>query len=130
MFQEAAEDAKDDRKFFQTVIQFDEAKVSGLDQPPLRRDSSGKLESYATVDFYQFYQQAIKGRVQKKLEEEEEKKFPAVVPSVTINLDDDESHPTVITAEESPASSLPVEATPPRKLPRRRGGPTDLSKIA
>ena len=79
-----------------------------------------------TIDFFQFYQQSIKGRVQKKLEEEEEKKtieqYPATIPAVTINLDDDESHPPVIMVGESISASPNIEATPPRKLPRRRAG--------
>ena len=128
-----AEEVKDVRIFFQPVVEVEEIKVIApvkLPPPPVRRKSSGKLE---TVDFFQFYQQTIKTRVKKKLEEEEEKKtteqYPPMIPAVTINLDDDVSHPPVLTASQPAPMSPSVEASPPKKLPRRRGGPSDLSNV-
>ncbi len=89
-----------------------------------------------TIDFYQFYQQLIKGRVQKKLEEEEEKKFiveasyPLSIPAVTIDLDsdsDDASHPPVLMMDEN--SSPEPMSSPPRKAPRRKAGARNLSSM-
>lgn len=132
MFQVAAEDAKDARRFFQSDLGFEakrEDEPTDEERVPGRHKSSDRL---ATVDFYAFYQLAIKDRVQKKLEEEEERKllgcYQTTVPAVTINLNDDESHPPVLSADEP--QTQPEQGSPPRKLPRRRGGPTDLSKIA
>ena len=117
-----SEDVVTTRRFFQNNIEYEERKE------PLKSVSSpAKLakeiaDDSNPIDFYSFYNQAIKTRVQQKLEEEEEKKAPKYYPpAVSINLDDDEDHPPGIPASESPPSHPDnIEATPPRKLPRRR----------
>ena len=118
-----SEDVKGSQQFFENKIFFEEVKVP---EEHKKEQQGPSKQNTPTIDFFQFYQQAIKGRVQKKLEEEEEKetmeKYPSVIPSVTINLDDDESHPPVIMVGESISASPNIEATPPRKLPRRRAG--------
>ena len=86
------------------------------------------------MDFFDFYKKTIKTRVQKKLEEEEEekkspKKMSNVVPSFTINLDEDIPPPKVLTLPEpEPETQQTVEEdTPPRKAPKRRGAASVLN---
>ena len=121
-------------QFFQNNIEYEDQKEPFINPISPVKPAQKIEDSSNPIDFYQFYQQAIKTRVQKKLEEEEEKKvsqqYPATIHAVTINLNDDESHPPIISVSESPKSPLQnVEATPPRKLPRRRPAAKDLSSL-
>eukprot|EP00831_Metopus_contortus_P052723 TRINITY_DN44265_c0_g1_i5.p1 TRINITY_DN44265_c0_g1~~TRINITY_DN44265_c0_g1_i5.p1 ORF type:complete len:212 (-),score=36.78 TRINITY_DN44265_c0_g1_i5:86-685(-) len=130
LLQVVAEEEKSVRKFFEPEI----GVIQG--EAPIRskfQEQGGKQKSN-TIDFYGFYQDAIKGRVRDKLKEEEDKKIaiqnPATIPAVTINLDEDETHPPIISISDSPqATSTPPVSTPPRKMPRRRGGGLNLGSL-
>eukprot|EP00829_Urostomides_striatus_P018318 TRINITY_DN6591_c0_g1_i1.p2 TRINITY_DN6591_c0_g1~~TRINITY_DN6591_c0_g1_i1.p2 ORF type:complete len:188 (-),score=82.33 TRINITY_DN6591_c0_g1_i1:10-573(-) len=125
----AAEETKTVRKFFQNDIEYDIAPRSF--SPPCVVPQ--RKTAVATVDFYDFYKKAIKTRVQKKLEEEEEKKSFKIcpsIPSVTISLDDDITHPPELTRSPPQNPQAAGDDTPPKKKPRRREQAGNLSWIS
>ena len=125
----AAEETKGVRKFFQNDIEYDVAPRALSPQCSIQPTRS----NVATVDFFDFYKKAIKTRVLKKLEEEEEekkvvKKDP-MVPEVTINLDDDISHPPELTRSPPQNPQSAEDEVPQKKMPRRRGQASNLSWV-
>ena len=130
-----AEDSVGTTKFFNNSIGFEDVKEAPVQPSPKQRNlrETGSSANIATIDFYHFYQNAIKSRVQKKLEEEEEKRiaatYPATIPAVTINLDDEESHPPILLPSSPLQPAASIAATPPRKLPKRRTGAQNLSLL-
>ena len=131
LLQLTAEDSKGSAIFFDNEIRFGEVAKSATD------DSSASPNRRAVIDFYKFYNEAIKGRMKNKLALEEQKAahHPVIVPAVAINLDSDDAYPPILVPTEPPIEvpTQPVQTdesdSPPIKLPKRRGGAQDLSHL-
>ena len=121
------DEVKDARRFFSLDVPACEPVASIYTGEPKRKSDAGEIK----VDFCDFYETAIKGRVRRKLEEEalggcEGKEEAEAEVNGKENEDDDEEHPKVILIEETDAEGEGEDKPAPKKLPRRRPATTNF----
>ena len=122
-----AGDIKHSQKFFDNEVKVEEIKASRCKQND-NKVSPMPPRRIATMDFYTFYQQEIRARVQQKRQEERKAAMECRRSSTVLigPIDDDTSHPPFILLGEL-LPGTPVDEVLPRRPPQRRAATCNLN---
>lgn len=121
-------EVKDARKFFKSETDCLETTAPAPNS--FKKRLSGSEE--APVNFYEFYETAIRGRVLRKLEEEAlggNSEKPEETAELNAIEDDCQDHPKVITTVDTDAEGEAEEKPEIKKPPRRRPATTNFSLL-